>query len=71
MGCLLALSQTLVDRSGDVGAAVVVLVLVLLAAQSILSARSNRWTRPLGWIIVPVLVLAAAVLAFRFYWLAT
>jgi hypothetical protein len=68
---LLAVNQTLVDRTGDVGAAIIVLLLVLLASHALLAAAGSRHARMLFPIIVPLFVLSAAVVAVRLYWLAS
>jgi hypothetical protein len=68
---MLAVNQTLVDRSGDVGAAIIVLLLVLLVSHALLAAAGSRHARMLVPIIVPLFVLSAAVVAVRLYWLAS
>ena len=68
---MLAVNQTLVDRSGDVGAAIIVLLLVLLVSHALLAAAGSRRARMLLPIIVPLFVLSAAVVAVRLYWLAS
>ena len=70
-GGLLGLDPTLVDRSGDVGAALVVALLVLLGAHSLLFASGHRGARLLVPVIAPLAVLAAAVFAVRLVWLAS
>ena len=42
---MLAVNQTLVDRSGDVGAAIIVLLLVLLVSHALLAAAGSEYRR--------------------------
>jgi hypothetical protein len=63
--------DTLVDRSGDVGLALVVLLLVLLAAHSVLAAYGWRRAWMLLVLIVPLVVVDTAVIVLRVHWLAT
>lgn len=64
-------SQGDIERSGDLGGVVVLLALVLLALQSVLSARDGQQAGRLAAITVPTVILAGVVVAVRLDWLAS
>jgi hypothetical protein len=59
------------ERSGEIGGIVVLLALVLLAFQSALSSGARPGARAMAVVTVPVVVLAAMVVAVRLEWLAS
>jgi hypothetical protein len=67
----LILSHGDIERSGDLGGVVVLLALVLLALQSVLSARNGQQAGRLAVITVPTVILAGVVVAVRLDWLAS
>lgn len=60
-----------IERSGDLGGVVVLLALVLLALQSVFSARDGQQAGRLAAITVPTVILAGVVVAVRLDWLAS